>query len=51
MRKFAGNISAILLSHPARGAWIEIHVFRCKFTAWQSHPARGAWIEMPFSLW
>ena len=36
-----------LLSHPTRGAWIEIFV-RWKFglNNEESHPTRGAWIEM-----
>ena len=38
------------VSHPARGAWIEMG---CKdrrvFRDW-SHPARGAWIEISSSL-
>ena len=34
-------------SHPARGAWIEIHLRQSgTFQNAQSHPARGAWIEM-----
>ena len=40
------NISAILLSHPARGAWIEIYLLRVSQLLAGSHPARGAWIEM-----
>ena len=47
--KFIGRFScdAALLSHPSRGAWIEIHsaliqdVINCA-----SHPSRGAWIEI-----
>ena len=35
-----------LLSHPARGAWIEISAERAGETICQSHPARGAWIEI-----
>ena len=34
------------LSHPARGAWIEILRLRNTPTKSTSHPARGAWIEM-----
>ena len=38
------------MSHPARGAWIEIVVlFDCK-TCELSHPARGAWIEILHAL-
>ena len=33
-------------SHPARGAWIEMHIFRHRPARRKSHPARGAWIEM-----
>ena len=35
------------MSHPARGAWIEISRSSAPSTAFSSHPARGAWIEMP----
>ena len=34
------------LSHPARGAWIEIVSDDKKLLEAQSHPARGAWIEI-----
>ena len=36
-----------MLSHPSRGAWIEI-TDRVKEYAslLESHPSRGAWIEM-----
>ena len=34
------------LSHPARGAWIEIGHAIVKAVVRVSHPARGAWIEM-----
>ena len=34
------------VSHPARGAWIEISAIRRPSTATSSHPARGAWIEI-----
>ena len=35
------------MSHPARGAWIEImYVLARMKRARQSHPARGAWIEI-----
>ena len=34
------------LSHPARGAWIEISGVTTSVTASLSHPARGAWIEI-----
>ncbi len=35
-----------MLSHPARGAWIEISEIRSVQGNRQSHPARGAWIEI-----
>ena len=35
-----------LLSHPARGAWIEIPTLRTEQLNVGSHPARGAWIEI-----
>ena len=42
-RKFC----AFSLSHPARGAWIEIYSYFTAFSScFQSHPARGAWIEI-----
>ena len=34
------------MSHPARGAWIEILFDARKLVIKASHPARGAWIEM-----
>ena len=48
LRKSTAFFCALLLSHPARGAWIEIgnkdDLIDLLFI-W-SHPARGAWIEM-----
>ena len=39
------------MSHPARGAWIEIlTVFTIHHGALSSHPARGAWIEIDVLL-
>ena len=35
-----------LLSHPARGAWIEMPSPRPSPPPCRSHPARGAWIEI-----
>ena len=35
-----------ILSHPARGAWIEIAFVLKKLVFNKSHPARGAWIEI-----
>ena len=34
------------MSHPARGAWIEIKIILDKIASFASHPARGAWIEI-----
>ena len=34
------------MSHPARGAWIEIMALKSASIRTLSHPARGAWIEM-----
>ena len=35
------------LSHPSRGAWIEIPGDRKEYTMKdKSHPSRGAWIEI-----
>ena len=40
-------IVGAVLSHPARGAWIEIHLdISIIAKRILSHPARGAWIEM-----
>ena len=39
-------ICVLLLSRPARGAWIEIAVGAAAKAAQTSRPARGAWIEM-----
>ena len=35
-----------VVSHPARGAWIEISVMHPSSSIRESHPARGAWIEI-----
>ena len=40
--KIAGAVS-----HPARGAWIEISRVMVLLPPPLSHPARGAWIEIP----
>ena len=41
------NISTlVLVSHPARCAWIEIGSSVISSSAVGSHPARGAWIEI-----
>ena len=34
------------VSHPARGAWIEIWATADTRRDVESHPARGAWIEI-----
>ena len=34
------------LSHPSRGAWIEIISKWADYVQWASHPSRGAWIEI-----
>ena len=34
------------MSHPVRGAWIEIRRFGAINIALKSHPVRGAWIEI-----
>jgi len=39
----------VLLSHPARGAWIETAVRYHPGVKLGSHPARGAWIETGFA--
>ena len=42
-----GGTAAHNVSHPARGAWIEMAMERCSVrTIRKSHPARGAWIEI-----
>ena len=41
-------ICILLLSRPARGAWIEITSLMAASSATsRSRPARGAWIEIP----
>ena len=35
------------LSHPSRGAWIEIALLVVSTNCERSHPSRGAWIEIP----
>ena len=34
------------MSHPVRGAWIEIVNAFCNDVVIPSHPVRGAWIEI-----
>ena len=36
-----------VLSHPSRGAWIEITGTHSRWRHSPSHPSRGAWIEIP----
>ena len=37
---------SMLMSHPARGVWIEIFVCKHSIRNNMSHPARGGWIEI-----
>ena len=39
-------ICTLLLSRPARGAWVEILILRMPSSLHRSRPARGAWVEM-----
>ena len=40
-------VAKCVMSHPSRGAWIEIpRAFSANENARQSHPSRGAWIEI-----
>ena len=39
-------ICTLLLSRPARGAWVDIDNIENGQTTIQSRPARGAWVEM-----
>ncbi len=43
------EICTFLLSHPSRGAWIEIGMCSLNGAALVSHPSRGAWIEIPLA--
>ncbi len=36
----------IVMSHPARGAWVEIGPWIWVQMRLMSHPARGAWVEI-----
>ena len=40
------EIRKVRLSHPTRGAWIEIFVPSSRYLDKKSHPTRGAWIEI-----
>ena len=39
-------ICTLLLSRPARGAWVEIPLFWYYYEDPESRPARGAWVEI-----
>ena len=39
-------ICTLLLSRPARGAWVEMVVCAHAASDMQSRPARGAWVEI-----
>ena len=47
---FPSTLAGLSMSHPVRGAWIEIIPAWRMFSAPKSHPVRGAWIEIGFSL-
>ena len=34
------------MSHPVRGAWVEISCFNGGYDYVKSHPVRGAWVEI-----
>ena len=38
------------MSHPTRGAWIEIDEYTRMEIFTLSHPTRGAWIEIPLKI-
>ena len=45
--KLERRANAVGVSHPARGAWIEIQSpAESVSEITESHPARGAWIEI-----
>ena len=47
MKFLAAVVSlVVMLSHPTRGAWIEIVVSHDTQKGVLSHPTRGAWIEI-----
>ena len=50
MKFILDNLTAgVILSHPSRGAWIEIlRVSKVTTRSGSSHPSRGAWIEISF---
>ena len=43
-------ICTLLLSRPARGAWVEIISYVPAVNGRLSRPARGAWVEMFFGF-
>ena len=45
-RKDVTDDTVVILSHPSRGAWIEIKDGGVALKSAQSHPSRGAWIEI-----
>ena len=40
------NVCSEIMSHPSRGAWIEMLLKSPSRTSFMSHPSRGAWIEI-----
>ena len=51
MKSFYGRtVSKDLLSHPVRGAWIEIFLLHQSVHYTVSHPVRGAWIEITWNI-
>ena len=46
---FEANIDRNGMSHPVRGAWIEIECCQPTRFHFSSHPVRGAWIEIKIS--
>ena len=36
----------LVVSHPTRGAWIEMILYQRLSSLYSSHPTRGAWIEI-----
>ena len=44
-------ICTLLLSRPARGAWVEILILIDEIGVLQSRPARGAWVEILTQCW
>ena len=43
----SNRIARTAVSHPSRGAWIEIRMaMTISVSVMESHPSRGAWIEI-----